>query len=296
MMKNIKILKRSLTITAFLWLALSMVISTSSCSKDWDDEEKNETVEMTANTTIAELKAMYKGSPVTITDESIIVDARVISTDKYGNFYRSFYVEDETGGLEIKLGKTGIYNDYHEGQTIYIKPNLLTLGAYNGTVNLGYASQEEKYETAYIDVPVIIKKTIFAGATGDKVEPKVITSSGLVDSNIGCLVTFENATYKEGGYYNFNTSSYVEGLSTWAVKDDPTTSIEENYSGDQVFSIDAEKTVTVRTSSYSKFAESAVPTVGTKCNVTGILTKYVSGGGYVTWQIILNRVSDVEEL
>ena len=80
----------------------------------------------------------------------------MISEDRSGNVYKSLYIQDETGGIELKLGKNGLYNDYKLGQWVYVKCSGLTLGAYNGMVQLGWESNDSKYETSYIEVQYII--------------------------------------------------------------------------------------------------------------------------------------------
>jgi len=56
------------------------------------------------NTTIAQLKALYTkpGQPVVITDD-LVIGGQVISSDESGNIYRSFYIQDETGGIDLYL-------------------------------------------------------------------------------------------------------------------------------------------------------------------------------------------------
>ena len=57
--------------------------------------------------TIAEVKAMYQNGPVTFT-EDFYIKGQVTTSDREGNFYRGFYIQDETSGIEIKVGKTGM--------------------------------------------------------------------------------------------------------------------------------------------------------------------------------------------
>ena len=96
----------------------------------YDDPAPYDKVVLEPTHTIAQLADMYvTGKPWTI-DEEIIIKGVVSTTDKPGNFYKSFYIQDETGGMEIKIGKNGLYNDYKPGQTVYIKCNGLTLGMY----------------------------------------------------------------------------------------------------------------------------------------------------------------------
>lgn len=108
-----------------IYYIISALILLASCEEfqpvftgkyDEPDAYKKETLEATH--TIAQLAAMYKtGKPVTI-DEDIIIKGVISTTDKPGNFYKSFYIQDETGGMEVKLGKNGLYNDYKLGQTV----------------------------------------------------------------------------------------------------------------------------------------------------------------------------------
>ena len=85
---------------------------------------------MTPTHTIAELASLYKtGSPWKI-DKNIVISGIVSTTDQPGNFYKSFYIQDETGGMEIKIGRNALYNDYRPGQTIYVNCTDLTVGQY----------------------------------------------------------------------------------------------------------------------------------------------------------------------
>ena len=173
-----------------------------------------EKVEMTPTHTIAELVAMYKlGKPQVIKDD-IVIAGKVSTSDRTGNFYRSFYIQDETGGIEIKIGKTGLYNDYKPGQTVYVKCEGLTLGMYgyksgnyggSGMVQLGYEDPTGDYETSYLDVAPIIDRHIFRGEFGEPVVPQVVTESQLPGKNdtqatnryVGSLVTLKGLRYAE---------------------------------------------------------------------------------------------------
>ena len=66
--------------------------------------------DITVTHTIQELSKLYtQGHPMEIEDD-IVIAGRVISTDKPGNFYNQIYIQDATGGIEIKLGKNSLYN------------------------------------------------------------------------------------------------------------------------------------------------------------------------------------------
>lgn len=129
--------------------------------------------------TIKELKAMYKGTPLSVSG-NVWVKGTVISSDVTGNVYREIYIQDETGGIDLKLGKSSMYSDYALGQTLYVHCDDLTLGAYNGMPQLGLAADEtssNEYETSYIDLQYIIDSHVFRGKTGDRLSPEVVDES-----------------------------------------------------------------------------------------------------------------------
>lgn len=216
--------------------------------------ETYEPVVMTANTTIRDLAEKYSpGTPWKI-DEDIIIAGKVSTSDASGNFYRTLYIQDDTGGIELKLGKTGLYNDYKPGQTVYVDCKGLWLGMYgydsdpeyggNGMVQLGYEDPSEEYETSYIEVQYLIDQHIFRGEFGDPVEPVTISESQLPDKTdtqatnefVGRLVTLENLKYGDQIfallYINPNVNGKVSGnrvflsnntpghnVTTWAMSE-----------------------------------------------------------------------------
>jgi len=199
----------------------SAVVLFASCEEfqpvftgEYDDPSHYETTVIEPTHTIAELAAMYKIEKPFVMDQNIIIEGVISTTDQPGNFYKSFYIQDETGGMEIKVGKNGLYNDYKQGQTVYIICNGLSLGMYGykdgnyggyGMVQIGCEDTTGEYETSYIEVPVLIDNHIKRGAIGDPVEPIVIEdASGLPSSTstlakcpyLGKLVTLKGLKYE----------------------------------------------------------------------------------------------------
>lgn len=261
-------------------LALLAGLVLSACQPQWEAPERQNPAEMDPTMTLADFKRLYAGTPLQITDENLVVGGRVVSSDASGNFYRTFYIQDETGGIEVKIGKTGLYNDYPVGMQVYVKPKYLCLGSYGGMVQLGGVSSDPKYETAWIDAQSLIDRTIFKGKTGEKPEPLAVTSrSQINDALLGVYVRIENVRYTGGD----------DGLQTWAVREDKENGIQA-ASGNQNFDLDGFRIV-VRSSGYADFASDPVPEIGTRCNLTGILTKF-----YSTYQLVLNDIEGVEIL
>ena len=149
-------------------------------------------------TTIAEVKDMYKanGNKPYRVAKNCVIKGQVTTSDQVGNLYKSLYIQDETAGIEIKIGKNGLYNEYKLGQWVYVVCTDLTVGDYNGMINIGYEDPTGEYETGYLEHAYIIDNHVFKGEYAKAVEPVVITEADLhKKENLGRLVTIENLKY-----------------------------------------------------------------------------------------------------
>ena len=166
-------------------------------------------------TTIKDLKAMYKSGGVEL--GNIWIKGQVISDDHEGNVYRELYIQDATGGIDVKIGKTSLYSDYTRGQWVYVNCEGLTLGAYNGMPQLGIESDKtatNEYETSYIDLQALINQHIFRGEKADPLEAVTISeadlktaiSRGYTGELWGKLVRIEGLKY--GAKSTYSTDSY----------------------------------------------------------------------------------------
>lgn len=173
---------------------------------------------MGTHITIADLLKMYTpGSekPVTI-EQDLWIGGKVNSSDEAGNIYKSIFIQDETAGVEIKIGRYSLYNEYKPGQTVYVYLNGLTVGMYgyktgsyggNGMIQVGMYDPKNQvdptlafdiakyqrehptatvpdfsalaYETSYMELPQLVDAHVFRGALGDPVAPAVLTAAQL---------------------------------------------------------------------------------------------------------------------
>lgn len=168
--------------------------------------------------TIAELAATYTpgaSSQYVYKGANAYICGRVSSNDQPGNFYKSLFIQDETGGIEVKIGKNALYNDFLPGQKLYVKLNGLTVGMYGykdgkyggmGMIQLGYSDPTGEYQTSYLETSLLIDTHIY------RADPKdlVPVTSSVVDvkqlpnpkndtqaSNkyVGALVTLKGLNY-----------------------------------------------------------------------------------------------------
>lgn len=276
-------------------MGLAAAVMLTACYENFDTPEIEQPVTLTPTHTIADFKAMYttRGGAFDVADD-IIIAGQVTTSDETGNFYKSMYIQDETAGIEIRIGKSGLYNDYKLGQTIYVKANGLRLGGYRGMVNLGGCIPENySYETSYIEPQAIIDLVILRGEKGERIAPLDLSDGKIPASSYGKWVRFENAVFEGCTYYDIDgtVSGGNIAIDTWANKDYSGESTVGKY-GNAIFNVNGTK-INVRTSGYSKFAGDKIPVeVGGKCNIEGIMVYY--SGGSPAYQISINGLDDIE--
>ncbi|MDR0509870.1 MAG: DUF5689 domain-containing protein [Rikenellaceae bacterium] len=238
-------------------------------------------------TSIAALKGMYvpmvAGQSMATVGHNVVVKGVVVSSDQEGNLYRSLYIVDGTGGIEVRIGKPGLYLSYPIGMTLYVNVRELALGKYGGSISIGLPDRPtSNNENTWIDAAPVIARTVFCGgqlaATDPLLQPvEIASTAALTDANVGRLATVKNVYFKR-----------QSGLSTWAkpAAGNVAAAYGEHWLG---FSSGAQD-VMVRTSGYSSFAGKECPNTGNMLTeITGILTKFNS-----TWQLVLNTDRDVK--
>ena len=200
-------------------------------------------------TPISELAARYNygSQQAVLIQDNIVISGKVSTDDQPGNFYKTMYIQDETGAIELKVGRNGLYNEYKPGQTIYVDCNGLYVGMYGykegdgtGMIQIGHQDPTGEYETSYLESALIVDNHIFKGELGDPLQPTLMTASNMPSSTstaannsvVGTLVTFEGLTYDDEIftllYLNSNKnkkeasnriflSNESWGVTTWAM-------------------------------------------------------------------------------
>jgi hypothetical protein len=234
-----------------LALLSSLTVIYTSCKRQYDSPPIK-TVEQGKIYTIKELKALYNNSIVRFTDNASLF-ATVTSDEKSGNFYKTIFIQDSTGALQINLLTSG---------GVYIGDSVRI--ALKGT-RLLYTSGMFQLDSVSTD------NNIFKQSAGKTVMPKEVTLTELqtVTENLkGRLVKINNVqfTCTDVGL------SYSDAVSFSTVN-----RTLEDCNG---------KNLIVRTSGYAKFAGSTIKKG--KGSITGIITVYNT-----TPQLYIRDLNDV---
>lgn len=211
------------------------------------------------NTDIGYLRSEWNGSTLTIS-EDIIIAGRVVSSDRAGNFYNTFFIDDGTGAAEIMAGMPDLHAAYHEGQRVIVRAKGLAVGWGNGAMQLGLPPEAGSgFATGYFYHPVVIRGYVSRDRYTETIAPTPTAIPSLTDAMCGQLVTIE-------GLY----PDPRETSGTWAhTEPKASTGYRKFYTADRLDS------VTVITSGYAHFAARPLPSGET--TITGILL-YGKGG------------------
>lgn len=278
---------------AVLFIAAVAAITNSSCVKDTysDPAAYSDTTSLTANTTIAELKNRYAGSIVELSSnfiagrDSIIIEGYVTSDDKTGNFYKSIFIEDATGGIQLMLNKTSLYNFYQRGQRLVVVCKGMYMGDYGGQVQIGSlmidpsnnAPAISGLETDYVINQHVFKK----GKTPVEVTPKVIDPAAPSRSDVSRLI-------RVNGVQFVTLNSPIDGSRLTYADAVGKVTLDHQLGGcGGVVYAPGAKPFVVRTSGYAKFAGDTIPSLNG--SIVGVLS-YYNG----TFQLIVRDMVDVQ--
>ncbi len=226
-----------------------------------------------ADATMADIKALYVQGGTTVTANALL-KCRVTSSDRSGNFYRTLFVEDETGGIEILTGIYDTHNDYLCGQVVYLMPQGLTINRREGMYQMGIRGAEH-WQLTYINNKTLIDKHL-AVEHKEPERPLPVRVSELDEGMVGRLVRIAGVTFPNGGTASWAVSA---ARSSTGYPEEKEREALDLYG----------RSVRVRTSGYASFADSILP-VG-EVSVTGIVHK--GGAGYY---LKIRDLHDVAEL
>ena len=231
----------------------------------------------------AENAGMNDGTVASWTvDEPLFTSGKVISTDRFGNVYKSVYLYDEG----------------------------LVLGNYRGMVSIGTTSYNASYSNDNIESKIMQDEHIFSGEQQPmlKSDTLVVTRDNyrtvLSDDDLGRLVRFEGVESRFGtalwGYKNTfpnyfaNSVSYDVNSPGWEDMDQWATWFTYDAQAAGTGTNAAPGNYVVRTSGYSQFRDNKIPVSGSVVDLTAIYTKFTNGSGnYATYQLTLNTDRDV---
>ena len=130
---------KQITSKLSIFFTLSVILVTiNSCKKTFDAPPAPSDPNLTVTHTIAQLKAMHTvAGSLDMINSDMIIAGTVIANDKSGNLYKTIYIQDATGAIQLSLDASGLFNSYPVGRKIYVKCKGLCVSDYNNMIQLG---------------------------------------------------------------------------------------------------------------------------------------------------------------
>ncbi|MFB6456347.1 DUF5689 domain-containing protein [Chitinophaga sp. Hz27] len=242
-------------------------LAITACKKTFDEPPYNSgDPAIKVTNSIADLQALYKGSPVTITNDMVFAGV-VIGDDKSGNLYKQIVIQDSTAGINIQLDASNLNAKFPVGRKVFVKAKGLTLGAYGGLLELGKGVNDQNQPVRITQA--LIDSFLVAGSSNNVVVPLELTVAQLNQKYQNMLVTLKDIQVVAAD----TSKTYADSTKVAA-------NVNINLANCEGGSL------VLRTSSYANFTNIKVPKG--KGNITGIYTIFNT-----TSQFVIRDTSDV---
>ena len=254
-------------------VAILIAVVAMGC-RDYAEPNTTENVPPSTNISIGELRNLV-GDKAKHIEQELVIGGYVTSSDEAGNFYRTFTIEDYTGGVEIMAGLYDLHNLYPIGHYVIVKLQGCTVAPHYGVLQIGLAAKSyNNYPTDYFTSRPVIDKHIACYDVVRHVAPAPQTIPALERSSCGKLVTIRDLT--------LSTALHAEG---WQVNEDG------KWTGYNFFQDNAGNQIAVYTSEYANYAEHEVPNYAV--TLTGIL-QYGTADGEEYYMIKMRDEGDCQ--
>ena len=271
----------------FLAIAITSMGLTACMDKDWEAPQFDEPLygnnsimkeEGDKVITIGELKEKYSSLINASTDgvKEITDDWQlqvvVNGNDEGGNLYKQISVQDPTGAIIVGINASNLYPYMPVGQQLLINLKGLHIGGYRKQAQIGalYNGSIGRMDTDVWEQHVRLLK------------------EGEIEAKVDTVDFDENADkYILSGRIVKLSGVTISGEGTQVLApEDGSVALSSNCANRL---INGKSSLVLRTSSYSKFANRAIPKG--KADVYGVCTRYNN-----TWQILMRTESDLQEI
>lgn len=276
--------------TRYMFLAIAITsMGLAACmDKDWEAPQFDEPLygnnsimkeEGDKVITIGELKEKYSSlinassdGVKEITDDwqlQVVVNGN----DEGGNLYKQISVQDPTGAIIVGINGSNLYPYMPVGQQLLINLKGLHIGGYRKQAQIG----------------ALYKGSSIGRMDTDVWEQHVrLLKEGEIEAKVDTVDFDENADkYILSGRIVKLSGVTISGEGTQVLApEDGSVTLSSNCANRL---INGKSSLVLRTSSYSKFANRAIPKG--KADVYGVCTRYNN-----TWQILMRTESDLQEI
>ncbi len=242
--------------------------------REWDTPVFEE-MHALPGVTLGELREYLHGEAEITFADDVVLSGRVVSSDRAGNFYNTFFIDDGTGAAEIMAGMPDLDAVYRPGQRVAVRVRGLAVGWRDGAMQIGLPPEPgNRFATGYFYHPVVIGGWVTAERSVEPVRPLDVEIAGLSAGMCGRLVRIAGL--------RVDPASAAAG---WAQ------TLPSPATGYVKFRSSPADSLTVVTSGYASFARAPVP--AGEVTLTGVLFYGRGGGSREHFMLKLRDENDV---
>ena len=253
----------------FLFLAVLGLTFNACVDQDFDEPPVRVLPSLEANATIKQVKDLHTlGSDATEITEDWIIAGTVVADDESGNLYQQLVIEDESAGVIIRLGNTGLYTLYPVGTEVFVRLQGLYVNDFNNLYQIAGDETGGLIPSPLIGEYVVAGETKEVTPTPTSLE-EIFASQATFDNLLSRLISLEDMQFAD-----------VDLGDTYAV---PGGGGGQNRTMVDCFG----NSITVRNSDFADFAGEDIPEGNGP--VVGVLSVFGT-----TVQLTLRNTDDVQ--
>jgi hypothetical protein len=225
---------------------------------------------------VANLKTLFIEGKTTEISTDLVVKGYVSSSDRTGNFFKEFFIQDELenpkAAIKISLDLNDISNKFNFGREVYIKLNGLSIGETrvgNGIITVGV-----KNNNVINAIPMSkIDDHILRSSVSKTLIPLPVDLIDISSKNIGLYLQITNVQFPR----NIKDLTYVNP--------------EEKFDTKRIIeSCETTGNIQLETSSFATFGFAPLPKQ--MFTINGVVSKTFNGSNIV---LVLNDKNDILE-
>lgn len=173
--------------------SVALMVLGVGCSSPTVERSKGKDDQIVGQTSIAHLRTLYRGKPVVV-KESLEIEGVVVSDFSSGCFYNQIVVQDNTGGVEIRVETGDDGHRYRYLERVKVKCRSLTLGSYGGHIMLGYEPESGTTEPTPIE-SAYLGSVVVSQNSSAELSVESVAIPNLSPHHLSCMIELEGVQF-----------------------------------------------------------------------------------------------------
>ncbi len=139
--------------------------------------------------TIASVKDILVPGTATALPDDKFLQATIVANNSNGNFFRKVIVQDQTGGIEIRIDDDSAFSSFPIGSEVFVILGNLSIGEFSGLPQLGVNDGDQ------VNVVSNASSVLLATGNTGTISPVTLDLADLQESDLSSLVRIEGVQF-----------------------------------------------------------------------------------------------------